>query len=494
MNKLYTLLLGLAVLFLWHPRAEAQVDRLSGEDSTKIEEAVQACFSDYMETMIYLANPTMDNAYREAVVADGKKSFVDSALIAVDYDSSFTPPLLPNHKDVETYLTNFNVFFKEKSLSERIKIYYTNQVLSEVKWNEEGKYYYLTLHYTSRYGNQLPQKRRATFMVGKVEGNWKAFITYIRFEGADREEEIFGEKKILTEPEWRILARKAEDSLNNQHFQSALTLLQQSLALDTTAYNLKLLARYYQEQGAIEQALQYYLASLNEGVAADPTYKDSVTRLAIEELKVELAAQQEAAERKAQEEQAKADTLEQEKPIETPPLAQEEKSTAPTEETAEETTSSLIDLQSLAKGGKRGKEYTLRWQLPEDNPVDVSLSRQGGDSILLKQDYFLDQLKWKIPFNTKPGLYEIILLDEEMRTVVTRSAPFRIHRKFPIGLQISIYTVGAVYVAGALLKPVFDEDEAYKIDWDWFRKEPPCQDCKEEEPLDDPLNLEDFWQ
>ncbi len=419
-----TLLTLITILWLLLPAtAQSQTDSLTDDDIIAIKTDADRSFFDYYRIMNELADPKIPKFYRDSVIAESKNFFADNARIQVDYDTANLPPRLPYEVNVEKYLGDFSIYYQKNNIQNRIRIYYTNRYTSDIHWNEEDDVYYLTISYTSVYGDLMPQERIATLRADKIDGEWETFITYIKFENAPEETTSLKEvpekvapleaplEEVVNDSAWLMVARQAADSIRHQRFDQAWPLLQQSIALDSTAYNLRLLGYYYESEERWQQALAAYQKSEALGVRQDTSYQDARTRAAIRRVSQRLEQQQAVS-------QPPADTT----------------SNAPVRQPAAQT---RIELNQLAAGGRRGKDYTIDWQLPKENPVSVLLLQEGKPAQPVRQAYEASSLDWTISLDTKPGTYQLRVLDEQGQASVT-SAPFRISPRFPLGLKIGV--------------------------------------------------------
>ncbi len=456
MKTVWTLSL---VVWMLPAIAQSQIDSLTDDDIVSIKTDADRSFFDYYRIMNELADPKIPKFYRDSVIAESKDFFTENARIQVDYDTAYLPPNLPYEVSVEKYLGDFNAYYQNNDIQNRLQLYYTNRYTSDIEWDEEDDFYYLTISYTSVYGDIMPQERVATLRADKVDGEWETFITYIKFENAPEEdvrldarlevppkevpqkvarleklphevvpveappEEALREvvrqaapvevlvQEVANDSAWLTLARQAADSIRRQRFDQAWPLLQQSIALDSTAYNLRLLGYYYESEERWEQALAAYQKSEELGRRQDTSYQDARTAAAIRRVSQQFDQQQEAAH-----------------PL--PDTSSNEPVRQPVRQTR-------IDLNQLATGGRRGKEYTIDWQLPEENPVSVLLLQEGKPAQPVRRAYEASSLDWKINLDTKPGTYQLRVLDEQGWASVT-SAPFRISPRFPLGLKIGV--------------------------------------------------------
>lgn len=305
------------------PRAVSQVDSLTDDDIVAIKMAAERSFSDYQRIMNELADPKMLSIYRDSVIAESGQIFTENAKIEIDYDASYLPPHIPYEVDVEKYLGDFYTYFQRDDGRNRVNIYYTNRQISDVQWSEEDEFYYLTIDYTSIYDNLLPQQRVATFKADKVNGQWKTWITYIKFKDSP----------------------KAPDAVTDEPIINAR-----------------------QNPAGRQQATEQEEA---------------------QDISVQGAA------------------------------------------------AGQISLNKLADGGKKGKQYMISWQMPEEHPVSVLLLPDEGTAIPIATSHMANRLAWNIDQDIKPGKYQIKVLDEQMMTSVT-SPEFRINRRFPLALQLAI--------------------------------------------------------
>lgn len=216
MTRLYIVTIGFALLMLFSIRAVSQIDSLTDDDIVAIKMSAEHSFSDYQRIMNELANPRMLSIYRDSVIAESDEIFTEHAKIEVDYDSAYLPPHMPYEVDVEKYLGDFHTYFQKEDNKSRVNIYYTNRYISEVKWNEEDGFYYLTIQYTSIYDGLLPQKRVATFRAEKPDEQWQTKITYIKFKDLLKESDTSTDNPIAKagEDTARQQAPKQEENRN----------------------------------------------------------------------------------------------------------------------------------------------------------------------------------------------------------------------------------------------------------------------------------------
>ena len=79
--------------------------------------------------------------------------------------------------------------------------------------------------------------------------------------------------------DWHTLAESAEKCMaEGINLKEAAEWLDQSLAIQEDAYNLKLKGDYYASNRLPEQAIEYYSKSIRVGKLADPSYMDADTQ------------------------------------------------------------------------------------------------------------------------------------------------------------------------------------------------------------------------
>lgn len=429
---------------------------LTDKDVQSIRIGARRSIANYQIIMNSLADPNNNQPYIvDEYLAEARNYFTDSALIENDYELRFAPPNLPSEVVVDQYLRDFYLFYQKKTLNERIKVYFDLLDVSDVAWFPRWDTHILTVTFSSAYGTQLPQQRVATFRADKQAGEWKVRMTYIKFKKA-KEEDMQIMTQTVALPEWQVLAKQAEDALNEDKLVEAHRLLQQSLALDSTAINLKLIGQYYDRQDSLEQSLEHYLMSLEKGQQADSLYNDSLTVARIRQLNVRLQAlqlQQIAGSEPQDEGQVNLDSGHQE-----PAAVEEETAQRAAENTAVATETadavSIIALNKLAGGGKRGKTYRIDWTLEESQTVDIALAK-GGKSQTIKEDYYANKLDLRLNKKLKPGRYSIKLLDEQGQTTLGMSRPFMVRRKFPMVLRVGLAAAVGGYLYYAYQHDVF---------------------------------------
>ena len=79
--------------------------------------------------------------------------------------------------------------------------------------------------------------------------------------------------------DWYTLATSAEKCMaEGVNLKEAAVWLDQSIAIQETAYNLKLKGDYYASNRLPQQALEYYSKSIRVGKLTDPSYMDADTQ------------------------------------------------------------------------------------------------------------------------------------------------------------------------------------------------------------------------
>ncbi len=112
-------------------------------------------------------------------------------------------------------------------------------------------------------------------------------------------------------------------------------------------------------------------------------------------------------------------------------------------------------LNNLASGGKRGKRYLIGWRLPQDDAVSVQLLSRGETIKTITTGQEANLLQWTIDENTRPGSYQLKVIDEKNMASVTSPA-FRISRRFPMALRIGLGMAAGFYVI-----------QSIRNDWDF---------------------------
>ena len=110
---------------------------------------------------------------------------------------------------------------------------------------------------------------------------------------------------------------------------------------------------------------------------------------------------------------------------------------------------SQLLLNNLTSGGKRGKRYLIGWRLPQDDAVSVQLLSQGEIIKTITTGQEANLLQWTIDEDTRPGSYQLKVVDEKNMASVTSPA-FRISRRFPMALRIGLGVAAGFYVVQAI--------------------------------------------
>lgn len=184
------------MLMVFCTKAWSQTASLADDDIVDIKLAAERSISDYQRIMNDLVNPELLNIYRDSIIAESDELFAENAKIEVDYDSAYLPTHMPYEVDVDKYLGDFYTYYKGDNSPDRMSVYYTNRSTSDVKWDEEEEFYYLTINYTSVYAGLPPQERIATFKAEQVDDLWKARITYIKFKDSPEDHDSITDKAI----------------------------------------------------------------------------------------------------------------------------------------------------------------------------------------------------------------------------------------------------------------------------------------------------------
>ncbi len=200
-------LLGCALMLLTGISSSAQVNRLTDDDIVAIKTAAEDDFSAYQKIMNTLTDAKTLSIYLDSIIASSRQIFTENAKIEVDYDSAYLPPQLPYEVSVEKYLGDFYVYHQKEQGT--AQIYYTNRRISDMQWDTQEKIFYLTLSYTSVYEGLPPQERVATFRADKIDEQWEAKITYIKFKNSPQRPEEEQQTVSSTQQ-----SREAQISLN----------------------------------------------------------------------------------------------------------------------------------------------------------------------------------------------------------------------------------------------------------------------------------------
>ena len=167
---------------------------LSQRDSMRIRSLSQA----QLDEFITLLNNVSDrNTYAEDfedfvlfAVEGGRKIFYNSrTTVQPDLDPELPPGQEYNFRDVQEiqdYLTDFRTFYPRTT---RRTVSIKDPLVSEIRFSEALGYFYMKIKYTSIFAGKhttkqiaFPRRTRvAQFRIEKIQGDWKSYITSLRF-------------------------------------------------------------------------------------------------------------------------------------------------------------------------------------------------------------------------------------------------------------------------------------------------------------------------
>ncbi|MEM8965665.1 MAG: hypothetical protein AAGE93_04545 [Bacteroidota bacterium] len=417
MNRMKLVGLIIVGLSLWATTASAQAtDTLSDDDIYEMKSSAERTLQDYASAMRELINPRISKAFRDRMITEfvtpgNRQIFVDSAYVVYDYEQNHLPPLAMKERPIRTYLNDFNVFFQGDNSQERMGIYYSLRTIHDQEF--DGENYYIILDFESQYGDQLPQPRRATMQLVEISGQWKALISYVKFnlelDNPDDEAPSALEELV---PQWRVLADQADTLLQNGQLAEAKVLLDSSFSVNQEPLTARLMGFYFEEIDELDSAISRYEQSLVLGQEMDSEYQDSATEIKIEELQ-EVRQEQLLAQQRA-------------------------------EEAAREIPA--VTFSEVEGAYKQGKEYTINLSGRSPDPLMLQLYKNDEYITTLRENLTNDFYTWNVPKTVERGSNYQLMLKKPNALAGIKSGTFSIKRKTPLGIY-----VGASVGVGAAL-------------------------------------------